>query len=223
MGNHAWRRFGRMSSGRTILRQAGLSRIVPFAVWVFCVLATGDAIVEGTAEFAIHTFLVLGAVALATWIVLWSPHLAVDAEGVTIVNPTVTVRVPFGALVEVRVGGLASVVARFAGGRQRAVSSWNAPGVHRRRPPRRVGSIGGSGAAGMMTYSGGRSDPRSFAESNPRTKVSAVVIAIDGFRTPWEQKHPEGDPGAVATKTLRWREWLVLTGLILINVAIRLR
>lgn len=212
-----------MSSGPTVLRQAGVSRIAPIAVWVFCVVAGADAIIEGTAEFALRTVLALSTVALATWIVLASPHLAADAEGVTIVNPARVVRVPFGALVALRVGGLVTVVARFAGGRERTITSWNAPGVQRRRPTPRLSSRGDLGVTGVTSHSRGRSDPHASAESHLALAPPQVAVAVDRFRVPWERDHPEGDVGAAATTTWRWREWLVLLVLVVVNVAIRLR
>ncbi|MCW2560380.1 MAG: hypothetical protein JWP55_4344 [Mycobacterium sp.] len=212
-----------MSSERTVLKQSGMSRVVPIAVWATCVLASGDAIVEGTATFTLHTVMAMAAVALATWIVLFTPNLTVDAEGITINNPVRIVTVPFGALIDVRVGGAATVLARFAGGRERKVTSWNAPGIKRRRPTRRVGGIGGSGAAGMITYSAGRSNPNEFALQAPKPTTPEVEAAVDHFRAPWDHAHPGGDSTAVATTAWRWREWLVFGLLIVVNVAIRLR
>ncbi|MCW2801504.1 MAG: hypothetical protein JWQ70_2976 [Aeromicrobium sp.] len=211
-----------MSSERTILKQTGLSRVVPIAVWVCCVLASADGIIEGTAGFAVRTILAMVAVAYATWIVLFSPCLEVDAEGITIVNLVRIVTVPFGALVDLRVGGAVSVIARFAEGRERKVTSWNAPGVTRRRPPRRVGGIGGSGAAGMITNAA-RLDPEQYAMRTPTAKTAEATVAVEHFRAPWDRAHPAGDSSAVATTAWRWREWLVLGLLILLNVAIRLR
>jgi len=210
-----------MSSGRTILKQSGISRLVPIAVWIFCVLACADAIIEGTASFAVRTVMVLAAVSLATWIVLFSPCLAVDPEGITIINPTRVVKVPFGALIEVRVGGVASVLARFAGGRERKVTSWNAPGAKRRRPTRGVTGLGGRGLSGMVAYSAGRSEE--YVSPPPLPTTSEVDAAVGRFRAPWEQTHPDGDSSAVATTTWRWREWILLTLLVVANVAIRLR
>ena len=215
--------FARMTSERTVLKQSGLSRVVPVAVWVCCVLAGADAIIEGTLTFAVHTIVALAAVALATWIILFSPHLAVDADGITIVNLVRIVTVPFGALVDVRVGGAVSVIARFAQGRERKVTSWNAPGVKRRRPPRRVGGIGGPGAAGMVTYASAGTNPEQFAKPAPKPTTAYVAVAVDHFRAPWEHAHPSGDPTAFATAAWRWREWLALGLLIAVNVAIRLR
>lgn len=208
-----------MSSGRTILKQTGLSRVVPVAVWVFCVLACADAIIEGTSAFAVHTIIALAAVALAVWIVLYSPHFGVDGEGVTMVNPIRVVQVPFGALIEVKVGASVSVVARYAGGRERKIASWNAPGVQRRRPVRNVGGIGGPGAAGMVTGSDALPTPPTRRSDS----VSQVTVAVDGHRGPWERAHPGGNSDAVATISLRWREWVALAALVGLNVAIRLR
>jgi hypothetical protein len=214
-----------MNSERTILKQTGISRAVPIAVWVACALASADAVIEGTASFALHTIAALAAVALATWIVLFSPHFAVDAEGVTIVNPTRTTRVPFGALVDVRISLVVSAYARFAGGRERKITAWNAPGLKRRRPARQFGGFSGGGATGMLTYAEnppgtpGSAEPR----PNPTATSAEVAVVVDRFRAPWDAQHPGGDSAAVATMSWRWREWLVLTVLILVNVAIRLR
>lgn len=212
-----------MSSERAVLKQSGMSRVVPIAVWATCVLASGDAIIEGTTSFAVHTVMAMAAVALATWIVLFSPNLTVDTDGLTVNNPVRIVRVPFGALIEVRVGGAATVLARFAGGRERKVTSWNAPGIKRRRPTRRVGGIGGSGAAGMVAYSAGRNNPDAYALQAPKPITSEVDAAVDHFRPAWDRAHPGGESAAVATTAWRWREWIVLGLLILLNVAIRLR
>lgn len=208
-----------MGSGRTILKQTGLSRVVPIAVWVFCVLACADAIIEGTAGFALRTFVALAAVALAVWIVLYSPNLGVDADGLTMVNPIRVVHVPFGALIEVKIGAAVAVVARYADGRERKIVSWNAPGVPRRQSLRSVGGIGGPGAAGMVTGRNSLPTP----PARPRPQGSPVALAVDASRASWEQAHPGGDSLAMATITWRWREWLVLALLIIGNVAIRLR
>lgn len=187
-----------MSAERIVLKQSGTSRIVPIAVWIFCVLAAVDGIIEGSVGFALRTILLLGAVALATWIVLFSPSFAVDREKVTVLNPARVVTVPFGALIDVRVGGTASVIARL-NGRERKITSWNAPGVQRRRPV------------------------RTATHDTPLPSRSEVVAAVDHFHIPWEREHPEGDSAATATITWRWREWLVLAALVAVNVAIRLR
>lgn len=202
-----------MNAEPITVRQAGLSRIAPIAVWIFCVLGTADALIEGTTGFAVRTVLILTAVAYAAWLVLASPHLSVDPGGLTILNPARVVRVPFGALVDVRVGGLASVVARVGVDRLKTVTSWNAPGAPRSRP-RRPARGGARGSA--LTV-----DP--FEVAHRATSQSEVLIAVDRFRTPWEREHPSGDPGATATTTWRWREWVVLAALVVVNVAIRLR
>jgi hypothetical protein len=208
-----------MSSGRKIFKQTGLSQAVPIAVWVFCVLACADAIIEGTTSFAVQTIAVLAAVALAIWIILFSPNLGVDAEGITMINPVRVVHVPFGALIEVKVGAAVSVLAKYAGDRERKIVSWNAPGVPRRQPIRNVGGIGGPGASGMVTGRNALPVP----PPSRKDHGSAVAITIEGFRAQWEQAHPGGDSTAVATISVRWREWAVLGLLVLLNVAIRLR
>lgn len=198
-----------MSADPITMRQSGLSRIAPIAVWIFCGLAAADALIEGTTGFAVRTALILAAVAYAAWLVLASPHLSVDPGGVTILNPARVVRVPFGALVDVRVGGLASVVARVAGDRLKTVTSWNAPGAARSRPRRPV--------------RGGARGSAPTADTLEVAHRAEVLLAVDRFRTPWEREHPSGDPWATATTTWRWREWAVLAALVIVNVAIRLR
>ena len=114
-----------------VLRQTG-AVVVPLAVWAFCLLAVGDAVVEGSPAYAVRTVLVSASVALAVWVVLYSPRLEVTRDGLRVVNPLRVHDVPYAALESVRVRGLTSLTFRAADGRSRTVSSWNAPGVPRR-------------------------------------------------------------------------------------------
>ena len=110
-----------------VLRQTG-AVVVPLAVWAFCLLAVGDAVVEGSPAYAVRTVLVTASVALAVWVVLYSPRLEVTRDGLRVVNPLRVHDVPYAALESVRVRGLTSLTFRAADGRPRTVSSWNAPG-----------------------------------------------------------------------------------------------
>jgi hypothetical protein len=116
---------------RVVLRQGG-AVLVPVLVWLFCAGAVLDAVVEGSAEFALRTALVMAAVSFATWLVLASPCLVVERAGLRIVNPLRVHWVPYDALVLVRVRGLTTITVAQPSGRPRAITSWNAPGVPRR-------------------------------------------------------------------------------------------
>jgi hypothetical protein len=117
-----------------VLRQTG-AVLVPAAVWIFCVLAVADAVVEGSAGYALRITVLMTAIAFAVWLVLASPCLVVERDGLRIVNPLRVHRIPFAALDAVRVGGMTMVTARHASGRSRSITSWNAPGVPRRYTP----------------------------------------------------------------------------------------
>ncbi|MEO6472351.1 MAG: PH domain-containing protein [Aeromicrobium sp.] len=106
---------------------------VPAVIWVFCAFVLGDALVEGSVGYAIRVALLMSAVAFIVFATLAKPALIVDDEGITVANVLRTHRIPFGALVDVRVGGLTSLVARSARG-DRTITSWNGPGI--RRVPR---------------------------------------------------------------------------------------
>jgi hypothetical protein len=116
---------------RVVLRQGG-AVFVPVLVWLFCARAVPDAVVEGSAEFALRTALVMAAIGFATWLVLASPCLVVERAGLRIVNPLRVHWVPYDALVLVRVRGLTTITVAQPSGRPRAITSWNAPGVPRR-------------------------------------------------------------------------------------------
>lgn len=103
---------------------------VPAVIWVFCAFVLVDAIVEGTAVYAIRVGLLMAAVAFIVFVTLAKPALMVNNEGLTVVNVARTHRIPFGALIDVRVGGLTNLVARTPQG-ERKITSWNAPGVKR--------------------------------------------------------------------------------------------
>ncbi len=114
-----------------VLRQSG-AVLVPVAVWIFCGLATADAVVEGTTGYALRVAVVMGTIAFGAWMLLASPCLVVDRDGLRIINPVRVHWIPFGALDTVTVRGLTSVTARHASGRLRSITSWNAPGLPRR-------------------------------------------------------------------------------------------
>ena len=117
-----------------VLRQTG-AVLVPAAVWLFCALAVADAVVEGSLGYALRITVLMTAIAFAVWLVLASPCLVVEREGLRIVNPLRVHWIPFAALETVRVRGMTSVTARHQSGRSRSITSWNAPGVPRRYTP----------------------------------------------------------------------------------------
>lgn len=104
---------------------------VPAVIWAFCAFVLVDAIVEGTVGYAIRVGLLMAAIALMVFVTLAKPALMLDDEGLTVANVARTHRIPFGALIDIRVGGLTSVVASTPEG-ERKITSWNAPGVKRR-------------------------------------------------------------------------------------------
>ncbi len=114
-----------------VLRQAG-AVLVPVAVWVFCVVAVADAVVEGSAGYALRVVVLMSCIAFAVWMVLSSPCLVVLRDGLRVVNPLRVHWVPFAALETVRVRGLTTVSARHSSGRVVSITSWNGPGLPRR-------------------------------------------------------------------------------------------
>ncbi len=102
------------------------------ALWLFCAVAVADAVIEGTAGFTVQVVALMSLLAYAAWMLLASPCLVVEADGLRIVNPMRVHWIPFGALDDVRVRGLTTFVAREEGGRLRSVTSWNAPGQPRK-------------------------------------------------------------------------------------------
>jgi hypothetical protein len=113
-----------------VLRQAN-TMLVPVAIWIFCVGAVVDGVIEGSGSYVAHVVLLMALIAFAAWMLLASPCLVVEREGLRIVNPLRVHRIPFAAIDAVRVRGLTSVTAHAAGG-LRTVTSWNAPGQPRR-------------------------------------------------------------------------------------------
>lgn len=168
---------------------------IPIVVWVVCALAVGDAIVEGTPGYTIRVVALVAAIAYIVYICLARPSLMVDGEGITISNVVHTNRIPFGALTDIRVGGLTSVVARTADGRERKVTSWNAPGVSR-RPPR----------------AGEQPSSESEVEHFLRNRWDA-----------WKLKNPQDSVHPALVRGWNWRELIIATALITLNIAIRLR
>jgi hypothetical protein len=114
-----------------VLRQSS-TMFAPAALWLFCAVAVADAVVEGTAGFIVRVVVLMSLLAYAAWMLLASPCLVVETDGLRVVNPVRVHWIPFGALDDVRVRGLTAFVARVEGGRLRSVTSWNAPGQPRK-------------------------------------------------------------------------------------------
>ncbi len=118
-------------SGPVVLRQTS-ALLVPVALWLFCAGAVVDAVIEGTVGYTAHVVLLMGTIAFAAWMLLASPCLVVEVDGLRVVNPFRVHWVPFDALDSVLVRGLTTVVVRDQSGALRKVTSWNAPGHPRR-------------------------------------------------------------------------------------------
>lgn len=75
-------------------------RAFAIAAWVLLAALAVALVASGAGDrlAALPTFAYVAALA---WAFLWRPHLVVDDEGATVVNPVVTVRVPYDALIEV--------------------------------------------------------------------------------------------------------------------------
>lgn len=119
------------ASRPVVLRQSG-AVLVPVVVWVFCVLVTVLSLLEdGSIADTGRTVLVMGSVAFLAWMFLSSPCLVVEPSGLRVVNPLRSHWVPFGALDDVQVRGLTTLVVRTAGGGRARITSWNGPGLPR--------------------------------------------------------------------------------------------
>jgi hypothetical protein len=114
-----------------VLRQSS-TMFAPVALWLFCAVAVADAVIEGTAGFTVRVVALMSLLAYAAWMLLASPCLVVETDGLRIVNPLRVHWIPFGALDEVRVRGLTTFVAHEEAGGLRSVTSWNAPGQPRK-------------------------------------------------------------------------------------------
>ncbi len=166
---------------------------MPIAAWVGCGLALGDAVVEGSLDYAIRVALLTGTVAYLVYIGLAKPSLTVDPDGITIANVVHTNRIPFGSLVDVRVGGLTSVIVRTDRG-ERKFTSWNAPGVSRRLPSRQ--------------------------DWDHESETERV---IRDYWDMWKRKEHESSTTVGPVRRLNSRRLAVAATLLILNIAIWLR
>ena len=173
---------------------------VPIVVWVVCALAVVDAFVEGSIGYALRITLLVGTVAYIAYIGLARPSLQVDSEGLTIANVLHTNRIPFGALLDVRVGGLTSVVARAADAAERKITSWNAPGVPRRAPRQGRGQ-----------------------QSAPDPGRSEVESLIEKRWDAWKVENPRGSAESALSRHWNTSSLAIAGALLVLNIAIRLR
>ena len=185
-----------------VLRQSG-AVLVPLAVWVVGAACVVDAVVEGSASYAVQTVLVVAAVSYLAWVGLFSPRLEVGTDALRVVNPLRVHEVPYAALETVDVRGLVVLAYRGEGDRTRRVTSWNAPGVPRRRLPR--------GAGGTR----GRALPAPPVEQSPST------VTLERFRDAWARSGGAArDAGRTGAAAWRSREAAVLVGLVVLAFVI---
>ncbi|MCW2818873.1 MAG: hypothetical protein JWR42_1660 [Marmoricola sp.] len=178
-----------------MLRQSG-AVMVPLAVWLVGAACVVDAVVEGSPAYAVRTVVVVAAVSYLAWVGLFSPRLEVGPDAARVVNPLRVHEVPYAALEDVEVRGLVVLSYRGQGEELRRVTSWNAPGLPRRRPARGAVPRGRSAAPGPV-------------EQSPST------VTLERFRDAWARAggavRDVGRTGAVSWRT---REAAVLLGLV---------
>ncbi|MGA7206295.1 MAG: PH domain-containing protein [Specibacter sp.] len=105
------------------------TRGLAVAAWVFCAFFAVNLLLTGTAVSVWHFLPWLLLVAWALYVLLWQPKVALDREGLTVVNILRVHRIPFGALKAVRVTQTVSF--DTTAGR---IPSWGAPGAGKLGP-----------------------------------------------------------------------------------------
>ena len=185
-----------------VLRQSG-AVLVPLAVWLVGAACVVDAVVEGSAAYAVQTVVVVAAVSYLAWVGLFSPRLEVGTDALRVVNPLRVHEVPYAALETVDVRGLVVLSYRGEGDRPRRVTSWNAPGLPRRRPAR------------------GPSGPRGRVPGTPAVEQSPSTVTLERARDAWARTAgAERDAGRTGRVSWRTREAGVLVGLLVLAFVI---
>lgn len=138
------------------------------AVWVLLVAATvSEVVAQGTGAVpGAVPWAVAGAV--VAYLVFWRPRVVVDDDGVLVVNPVRTVRVPWAALIDVRTQYAFTVVTPHG-----LVRAWAAPGPGRHELAR----VGHQDLAGLprASFDGRGSVAASDLPSSPAGIVATVV------------------------------------------------
>ncbi|WP_168928740.1 hypothetical protein [Sinomonas albida] len=175
--------------------RAQSSRVVAVFIWLACcalvvlLLSTGAA--DGLLRFGAWA-------ALAAWVgfaVLWQPCIVLDADGMTMVNPLKTYRVPFAQVSDLKVG---MTVAVEAAGRR--YTSWGGP------TPR------GSFSAGREFQR--RSQIQVLTPTDERLPApSAVDPDRDSLRRAWEEakRNPAAQSAALSA---RWNTLNIVGGIV---------
>lgn len=192
------------------------------AVWITAGLLVflGGFVLARGAEYgataAWRTLPLAAGLAVLVWLVTWRPHVRVDDEGVTVVNPLRTVHVPWGALIAVSTRYTLTLHTPRA-----ELQAWAAPGPGRHRAltagrldmaavPRSSRDHRGSVAIGDLP-----SAPSGQAAALVRRRWEALVEdgAIElgaADRTPVHVEHHVAG-WLVLTLTVLAAVWLVLT------------
>ncbi|PCN49454.1 hypothetical protein Csp2054_00365 [Curtobacterium sp. 'Ferrero'] len=93
----------------------------------------GDAAVRGSWDVVLRAVGPLAALVWVLWVLTYRPHIRLDRDTVTVVNPLRRTTVPWGAVEDVRMRY--QVVLDLEGGRR--LTCWGGPALPRPKPARR--------------------------------------------------------------------------------------
>ncbi|MFJ4294751.1 PH domain-containing protein [Curtobacterium sp. NPDC089689] len=102
-------------------------------VAVLALFLLGDAAVRGSWDVVLRSVGPLGALVWVLWVLTFRPHIRIDADTVTVVNPLRRTEVPWGAVEDVRMRF--QIVLDLVGGRR--LTCWGGPSLPRPKPARR--------------------------------------------------------------------------------------
>ncbi|MFJ6652024.1 PH domain-containing protein [Microbacterium sp. NPDC091313] len=187
---------------RVVFRST-FNRVLSIVAWaVIVVLLVGALVVPGLLGAAPGLILGAASVAVLVWVLLWSPSLAVDDEGVTVVNVLAEHVVPWAALIHVDTRFALTLVTP-----QRRISSTAAPAP---------GAVGTLRAARAQRRSESASlGPRPGDLPGTDSGTAAQIV-----RERWEALRETGriEAGVADTTAVRTRPRALAIALIVVSV-----
>lgn len=160
---------------------------IPAAGWAMLAFLAVDALVRGSwAAFVLYA----PGLALAAWllyVVFWAPRIVVTDDAAVLRNLWTTLTIPYPRIIDIAIALSVRLTYRDNDGRERRISSWNAPGMTK------------LGRTAFRRHT----DPH--AQDAPQVSPSAVLLDV------WERHADDADSPVVRTPN-----WVTILGTILL-------
>lgn len=181
-----------LDDGGTLTLRPRSAPLICIAAWALCGALLVDAVLRaGWPGLRVLPFLAL--IAAVVWALLWAPRVVLHRDEVDVVNVLTHIRMPFGAIRQVRLGAMLRFDAVGRDGREHLITAWNAPGIGRDGHGALL--VRGAGAGGRGRMGPHVSPGERLAQDRMRSRSYVVLQRWER----WADAHGAPEPEVMTT------------------------